>query len=53
MGITPIERLKAWFAGRSYRCMYCKSEGTLLPSDGGYRYCSAACAEADLDAQVL
>lgn len=55
MGITPIERLKAWFIGLlvDIKCHWCKSEGETFRSAGGYRYCSAECEAADADAQTF
>lgn len=51
MGITPIERVRAWFAGIGLRCAHCKSDGETFRSAGGYRYCSEECEAADAGAQ--
>lgn len=54
MGITPIERLKAWLAGLLWaqKCDWCKEEGETFRSEGGYRYCSEQCEAADAAAQA-
>jgi hypothetical protein len=54
MGITPIERLKAWFVGLFVedKCHWCKKEGETFRASGGYRYCSNECADDDADAQT-
>jgi hypothetical protein len=55
MGITPIERLKAWFVGlfASDKCHWCKKQGETFRSVGGGRYCSVECETADADAQAF
>lgn len=54
MGITPIERLKAWFIGLfvETKCNWCKSDGDTYRSAGGYRYCNEQCETADAEDQA-
>lgn len=56
MGITPIERLRAWWAGLvtpdPTKCAWCKKTGETFKVPGSYRYCSEECMSADAVDQV-
>jgi len=53
MGITPIERLRAWWAGLNtpdpLKCDWCKGKGETFSNGAGYRYCSTECEQHDAD----